>query len=89
LKPDGKGWLDRPANVTRLWRWLLALGAALAALDLLALVGVWDRHTSIGLEELPGFYAMWGFVGIVVLIVLAKALRRLVMRRENYYDRAD
>lgn len=82
-------WLDRKENVTRLWRGFVVVCIALAALDLLALAGVWHRHASFFLEGLPSFYSVWGFVGIVLLIVLAKGLRKLVMRRENYYDRRD
>ena len=34
-----------------------------------------------------GFYAVFGFVACVVLVLVAKyILRPLVMRKENYYD---
>jgi hypothetical protein len=44
---------------------------------------------SFFLEGLLGFYPLWGFTGIVLLIVLAKKLREIVMRREDYYERPD
>jgi hypothetical protein len=34
-----------------------------------------------------GFYAIYGFVACVVLVVVATAMRRLVMRAEDYYER--
>ena len=38
-------------------------------------------------EEWPGFYAMYGFVACVLLVLIAKyILRPLVKRHENYYD---
>jgi len=38
-------------------------------------------------EEWPGFYAIYGFVACVILVLLAKyVLRTLVKRDEDYYD---
>lgn len=35
--------------------------------------------------EFLGSYALYGFVGCVVLVLLGRVLRRLVMREEDYY----
>ena len=37
-------------------------------------------------EHLPGFYPVYGFVGCVLLVLLAKEMRKLVMRDEDYYQ---
>ena len=37
-------------------------------------------------EEAYGFYAVYGFIGCVSLIFIAKGLRWLVKRKEDYYD---
>ena len=37
-------------------------------------------------EEAYGFYAVYGFIGCVSLIFIAKGLRWWVMRKEDYYD---
>ena len=37
-------------------------------------------------EKVPGFYAIYGFVGCVVLVLVAKQMRKVVMRDETYYD---
>lgn len=80
-------YLDDPENVARLWRRFVIVCTAVAALDVLGLIGVvYQRHALLFVEGLPGFYAAWGFVGIVVLIFGAKQLRRLVMRPEDYYQ---
>jgi len=34
-----------------------------------------------------GFYALYGFVACVLLVLLAKEMRKLVMRNEDYYTR--
>lgn len=87
---EPRRYLDDPANVARLWRRFVILCAAVAALDILGLIGVlYHRHASLFVEGLPGFYAGWGFVGIVALIFGAKQLRRVVMRPEDYYERRD
>lgn len=84
--PEKKRFLDDPANVTRLWRGFVAACVAVAALDLLGMFDfLWHRHVSLFVEGLPGFYPLWGFLGISLLIVLAKVLRQLVMRPEDYY----
>jgi hypothetical protein len=44
------------------------------------------RHVEHPWEGFFAFYALWGFVGIVVLVLLSKLLRRIVMRPEDYYD---
>ncbi len=43
-----------------------------------------EKHHPI--EDWPFAYPSFGFFGIALLIVLAKGLRRLVMRSEDYYD---
>ena len=45
------------------------------------------RHVDHPWEALPAFYSLYAFVSIIILIFAAKALRKLVMRPENYYDR--
>ena len=45
-----------------------------------------DRDIHHPLEEWPIMYPVFGFVGISLLILISKVLRRLVMRREDYYE---
>jgi hypothetical protein len=72
------GGLDNPKTVKRLRQVLYAA----CLLSLAAEVLVNDPS-----EPFPGFYALYGFTAFVVIVVAAKeGLRRLVMRREDYYD---
>lgn len=75
-------WIDRPANVRKIYIGLWIFGAALALLDFLV-----HRHAEVGFDSLFGFYALYGFIACVALVLAAKVLRRLVMRSEDYYDR--
>ncbi len=40
-------------------------------------------------ENLPGFYAVFGFVACVVLVLLATQMRKVLMRNEDYYDQKE
>lgn len=76
---------DHPENVNRLLKGFYACCALLFALDFII-----DRHASDHLhpwEKLWGFYPMYGFVGCVVLVLIAKQMRKFLMRDEHYYDR--
>ena len=87
MRTEKKRFLDDPANVTRLWRGFVVACVLVAAMDILGLLGfIWHRHVNLFIEGLPGFYPLWGFLGISMLIIIAKKLRTLVMRPEDYYD---
>jgi hypothetical protein len=72
---------DKPKNVKRVIRGLLAVCAILLGLD-----AVIHRHHDHPWESMFGFYPVYGFLACVTLVLLAKELRKLVMRSENYYD---
>lgn len=72
---------DNPRNVERLLKGFYVICIILVIADFII-----HRHTTMGWEKIPAFYAMYGFVACVVLVVLAKMMRKVVMRKENYYD---
>ena len=72
---------DDPANVKRAIHALYAV----CALSLLADFFV-DRHVDHPWEVLFGFYSLYGFVACVILVLVAKELRKVLMRDEEYYD---
>ena len=78
---------DNPRNVKRVIRSLVALSVLLIAVDL-----VLHRHPSFAPGTFPvegwfGFYAIYGFVACVLLVLIAKQMRKVLMRGEDYYDR--
>jgi hypothetical protein len=75
-------WLDSPANVDRLVRGFYAVCGMLLLLDLFI-----PKHGAIAIEHLFCFYAFFGFLACVALVLVAKQLRRVIMRPEDYYDR--
>jgi hypothetical protein len=81
-KPQEKKHLfDKPENVTRLLRGFYIVCGVLLLLDFIL-----HRHIAHSWENLPGFYAIYGFVACVLLVLIAKEMRKLLMRKEDYYD---
>ncbi|MEX0617560.1 MAG: hypothetical protein WDZ76_04120 [Pseudohongiellaceae bacterium] len=75
---------DKRENVRRLLHVLYFVCATLLLLDLFI-----HRHVEHSWERLIGFYPMYGFVGCVVLVLVAKWMRTFLMRGEDYYDGRD
>jgi membrane protein YdbS with pleckstrin-like domain len=73
---------DKPENVRRLLRFLYLACVLLLAADLFL-----HRQVEHSWESLWGFYALFGFVACVSLVLIAKQLRKLLKRPEDYYDR--
>ena len=81
-KPDEKKYfLDKPQNIERLLKVFYAICGLLFVVDFIV-----HRHTIHYWEQLPGFYAIYGFVAFVLLVIIAKLMRKLLMRKEDYYD---
>ena len=76
-----KYWLDEPRNVKRLIAAFAALCVAVLAID-----AGFHRHELFSWEGWFGFYGFFGFIACVLLVLAAKAMRKLLMRREDYYD---
>ena len=62
-------------------------------LVMLAALVVWDalfvskEHVHTFVERIPGFWAVFGFVACVVIIIVSKWFGHLgIMTREDYYD---
>jgi hypothetical protein len=78
---DDHRWLDEPRNVTRVVYGLAVLCALALAADFF-----YAKHPHFAVERWPAFYALYGFVGSVLLVLTAKLLRRLLRRDEDYYE---
>jgi hypothetical protein len=75
------GIWDNKENVGRLLRVLYVVCGGLVIADFIV-----HRHLEHPWEGLPAFYPLYGFVGIVLLVLVAKVLRAVVMRPEDHYD---
>lgn len=75
------GWADRPEVQQRIRYLLYVICALLVLADLVV-----DRYTYLPVEEMPAFYAFYGFAALVGVVAMAKILRSWVGRREGYYE---
>jgi hypothetical protein len=78
---EKKRWLDHPGNVQKLLWALYAVCAFLFLFDAL-----YEKHPHFAAEEWFGFYAIFGFLVFVFIVLAGKMLRKVLMRREDYYD---
>ena len=79
---DEKQYLfDNPRNVSRFLLGFYIICGILFVADFVV-----HRHTVHPWEGLPGFYAIYGFVACVILVLIAKEMRKVLMRKEDYYD---
>jgi hypothetical protein len=83
MKPsDKKKYLfDNP-----FYRTLLIRGLYIICILLIVLDFILHRHITHRWEELTGFYAIFGFVAYVTIVLAAGQLRKIVRRKEDYYD---
>ncbi|BBB26130.1 hypothetical protein [Amphritea japonica] len=75
------GWFDKPENVRKMLRVFYVICGLLVLVDFIV-----HRHVYHDWENIPAFYAIYGFVGCVVLVLIAKEMRKFLMRGEDYYD---
>jgi hypothetical protein len=75
-------FFDKPKNVKILFLFFYAVLLVFLVIEFFI-----HKHTYFRWEEWPGFYAVFGFVAFVVLILAAKyILRPIIKRKEDYYD---
>jgi hypothetical protein len=80
-KAEKRYWLDERKNVNKVFYTLCAVCTSVVIADLL-----YHKHGHFSFEEIIGFHAGFGFVAYVGLVLLAKQLRRVLRRDEDYYD---
>lgn len=80
-KKDKRHMFDNPRNVRRVVYALFAICAVTFAADFFV-----ERYVDHPWEALFGFYAVYGFVACVVLVLVAKEMRKVLMRKEDHYD---
>jgi drug/metabolite transporter (DMT)-like permease len=79
--PERERFLDKRRNVDGLLWGFTVLCALILLVDFF-----FHRHVYHPWEGNWGFYGIFGFIGIVLLVQAAKGLRRLMMRDEDYYE---
>lgn len=76
-------WVDKPGSANKIF-WALAV----VCLGLFLSNFMFDPHGHFSMENVAGFYGVFGFVAFTCVILGAKALRAFIKRPENYYGDA-
>lgn len=74
-------FFDKPENISKILKVFYVLCVLLVVADFIV-----HRHIYHDWEKIPTFYAVYGFVGCVLLVLVAKAMRKVLMKEEDYYD---
>lgn len=79
--PEPRHWLERPGSVNKVIYALAVICIVVVVADFF-----YEKTTHHSWETTPGFYALFGFFSCVFLVIVAKGLRRILKRDEDYYD---
>ena len=80
---DSPSWFEKPASVRLLIGGLVLVCVLLGVADLFYK----NDHAHFDIERTFAFQAWFGFVTFVVIVFLGIALRPIIKRDEDYYDR--
>lgn len=81
MSEENKRWLLRKENIRTLWIIFIAI------LLVTVVAGFFvHQHESFGIEDSFGFFAWYGFITCVGMVIFAKLLGFILKRPENYYD---
>lgn len=78
---EPQDFFDKPENVQKMLKVFYVICGLLVVADFVV-----HRHIYHDWERIPAFYAIYGFVGCVVLVLIAREMRKFLMRGEDYYD---
>ena len=78
---DELHWLVRPRTIRRLWIGFGVVLALLVAGDVFV-----HGHAHFGIEGTFGFYAWYGLITCVAMVIFAKGLGVLLKRPDTFYD---
>ena len=81
MSEKNKHWLLRKENIRKLWVGFIII----MAITVLAGLFV-QQYEPFGIEDSFGFFAWYGFITCVAMVLLARLLGLILKRPENYYD---
>jgi len=74
-------WLDKKNNIDK-----LIFGVFVCCVLLLITDFFYEKHSQVFVESWFGFYCFYGFIICCVVVFGCKLMRKLLMRREDFYD---
>jgi len=83
-KDEKPGWADTKGFQRFFLGALLLLGIAGAVAGFVP--AFQKKHPHFAAEEIPVFFALWGFGSFMFIVLVGQHLRKLVGREERYYE---
>ena len=77
-------WVDKPGSSNKIFIGLILICFVLLCFDL-----IYPKHGYVEIENVRGFYSLYGFVMFAGLIFLATLLRILIKRKSDFYSPKD
>ena len=81
MSEQNKRWLLRKENIRTLWIMFIVTLLATVVAGFFV-----HQHESFGIEDSFGFFAWYGFITCVGMVIFAKLLGIFLKRPETYYD---
>jgi hypothetical protein len=79
---EKKYWIDDMHNVYKIF-WAVVIACAILFLS----DAFYHKHVVFDFENWFGFFGLFGFTVSFVLVLVARQMRKIIMRSEDYYDR--
>ena len=77
-------WVDKPGSSNKIFIGLILICFVLLCFDL-----IYPKHGYVEIENIRGFYSLYGFTMFAGLIFLATLLRILIKRKSDFYSPKD
>ncbi len=81
---DAPGWAENKGFIRFFLIGLVVAGVIAAIAGFVP--AFQKKHPHFPAEEFPVFFAIWGFISFMFIVLAGQHLRKLVGREESYYD---
>jgi len=83
------GWMDKPETVKRLFTIFYFICVALVAAEILVATAPLEHPHPLEVRMRYLVYPVYGFISFWFLVLVAKPMRKLLIRSEDYYEGSD
>ncbi len=86
MSEEKKTWFDNGKNIDKLAWCTYAVAIILVLWDALEFVHLYHKHGHFDIENIFGFYGIYGAVAYAFIVLAGTLFRKVIKREENYYD---
>jgi len=85
IRPEERSVWEKPETLKLLWLVVPGLCAFFALMNVV-LAFMHKTHPHFTIDKFPVFYGVVGFVSFAFIVLAGQHLRKILMRKEGYYD---